>query len=195
MNRKLAVRNEELITVYKYFSHHIRTSTSTIVAMMEAVKDDIGDDSGEMIELVAQSGFILDLFDRGMSATFRYLIESEIEQQESKINIKKLTEHLLERTCVLNEVPFLKLDINIDSDFDVESSAYLLKSIFLIIVYEAVKNASEKLTIVGKAPLLSLISENDFTAFPEIIHIFSEMLEKVGVKLSYGKNTISMRFD
>ncbi|MGE4497729.1 MAG: hypothetical protein AB7E48_07600, partial [Deferribacterales bacterium] len=73
MSEESKGRNEELLTVYKYFSHNIRTSTSTIVAMMEAVKDGFDDDTGEMMELVAQSGFLLDLFDRGMSATFRYI--------------------------------------------------------------------------------------------------------------------------
>jgi hypothetical protein len=187
--------NTDLLLVYKYFSHNIRTSTSTIVAMMEAVKDGFDDDTGEMMELVAQSGFLLDLFDRGMSATFRYIVAGEIEKRDDEIEIGKLTEHLLEKTCVLSETPETDLELDIDEKFKVKNNAYLLKSIFLIILYEAVKTSSGKLEITGVFPLLTIKCSNGFTGLPEIIQIFSEMFAKVGILLKYDSNSISMRFD
>jgi hypothetical protein len=195
MNEKTRDCKDDLLMVYKYFSHNIRTSTSTIVAMMEAVQDGFDDDSGEMMELVAQSGFLLDMFDRGMSATFRYLIANEIEKRDDEVNIGKLTEHLLEKTCVIAETPETDLELNIDENFCVRNNAYLLKSIFLITLYETVKSSSGKVEITGTSPLLTIRSSNGFANFPEIIQIFSEIFCQVGILLKYDTNSLSMRFD
>ncbi|MGE4497335.1 MAG: hypothetical protein AB7E48_05600, partial [Deferribacterales bacterium] len=100
-----------------------------------------------------------------------------------------------EKTCVLSETPDTDLELDIDSGFKVRNNAYLLKSIFLIILYEAVKTSSGKLEIKGKLPLLSLKCSKGFTGFPEIIQIFSEMFKKSGILLEYDSNSISMRFD
>lgn len=186
---------DELLKAYKYFSHHIRTATSSIVALTEAMQDGLMDDSAEMAEMVAQSGFLLDLFDRGMSATFRYIIANEIDKRDDETDIGKLTEHLLEKTCVLSDVPETELELDIAADFKVRNNAYILKSIFLITLYEAIKTSSGKLEIKGEFPVLNIKTDKEFAGFPEIIQIFSEMFRQVGIKLEYDTNSISLRFD
>jgi hypothetical protein len=163
--------------------------------MMEAVQDGFEDDGGEMMEMVAQSGFLLDLFDRGMSATFHFLISDEIDHRDDEIYLGKLTEHLMEKISVLNENPEIVLEIDIEPDFCVKNNAYLMKSIFMITIYEALKNASGKLLIKGAAPLLTLTSENTYSDLPAVIQIFTEMFRKARIDLSYDSNTISMRFN
>lgn len=186
---------EEVLKAYKYFSHHIRTATSSIVALTEAMQDGLMDDSAEITELVAQSGFLLDLFDRGMSATFRYLVAGEIEKRDDETDIGKLVEHLLEKTYVLSDVPETELELDIDTDFKVINNAYMMKSIFLITLYEAIKASSGKLEIKGEFPVLNIKTNKEFAGFPEIIQIFSEMFCQVGIQLECDTNSISLRFD
>jgi hypothetical protein len=130
-----------------------------------------------------------------MSATFRYLVTGEIDKRDDETDVAKLTQHLLDKTCVLSEVPNTELELDIESGFKVHNNAYIMKSIFMIMLYEFIKASTGKLEINGKFPSLQINASKEFTGFPEIIDIFSEMFCHVGIKLEYDTNSISLRFD
>src|SRR6056297_967646 len=97
MGGEVAVK-EDLRLAYEYFSHHIRTSSSTIVATLEAVKDGLADDPDEMLNIVTESGFLLDLFDRGLCVAISIASGDELPARSERINVGRLSEHFFEHT-------------------------------------------------------------------------------------------------
>ncbi len=163
--------------------------------MLEAVNDDLGDDAEEMLEIVAESGFLLDTFDRGMSSCFRFLLEDKVDAADDDIDVKRLVDHYLDKTKFSTHPDQADIEIDVEDDFHIRTCGYVFKTLFMMVLSEAVANAKGKLIIKGEPPVLSLSCGQGFNELPVVFSIFTNMFERGGTRFSYTSDEISMRFD
>ena len=181
--------------VYKYFSHNIRTSTATIVAMLEALKDGLGDDADEMMSMITESGFLLDLFDRGLSSCSNYILSGEISGVQDRINLHRLVNRFLDEVTYFQDTGAERPEIDIPDDFEVDDTSYIFKTLFQIILFEASKTCADCMKISLRQGQLSVRCANLFTENPEILKLFIEMFTAVGIEAGYDGEIYNMRFD
>jgi len=176
--------------IYKYFSHHIRTNTAVIVAMLEVINEGMSDES--MTEMVMESGCLLDLFDRGMGVCFNHLFGKEEKSQPEDIEL-----HMLVELFVNNAVTkdgSCNVDIDIPADLTVRCEPYSFKSLVQIFLHESALAAVSGFRVSFKDNQLEISPDEGYYDNPPAFAVFKELLGKQGIVTEYDKKFIKLRF-
>jgi hypothetical protein len=181
-----------LNTTFRYFSHNIRTATSTIVAMLEVVKDELGEDNDEMFHYVTESGFLLDLFDKGFSTCLQYVVCGEIESLNDDIELERLVDSFFHEVTLANEVGDFELVKKIDSGFVVKDTAYIFKTIFQIMLYEASKIHSGSIEIVASGNEIRVTCDDLFPEHKIMEQVVTNLYKEINIDFKYIDKTIVM---
>jgi len=177
-------------TVYKYFSHHIRTNTAVIVAMLEAINEGLSDDS--MTGMIMESGYLLDIFDRGMSVCFNCILNKEECSEEEEVELKKLVDIFVSKAVAEEIREGTKVDI--PEKLTVKCEPYAFKNLLQIFMHEAALSSSTAFNVSYKDNCLNITPEKDFYETPAVFGIFSDVLSKQKIITEYDKKSIKLRF-
>lgn len=182
--------NKRVEIVHRYFSHHIRTNTAVIVAMLEAINEGLSDES--MTQMIMESGYLLDLFDRGMSVCFNHILGKEESSQPEDIDLKLLVNLFIE-----NAVPkdgSCNTESNIPENLKVHCEPFAFKSLLQILMHEGALAAQGKLSVLYADNTISIKPDGGFYENPPAFAIFKEVLAKQGIYTKYDKTSIELRF-
>jgi len=183
---------ERYSLAYKYFSHNIRTCTATIVTMLEVIQDGLDDDISEMASYATESGFLLDIFDRGLSTCAKFIGDGVTGSTEDVINLKKLTMNFLNNVGMLEETPE-QICSSMPDDFDIKDKGYAFKNLYQIIIYEAIRYNMQAPEFEINNKEIYIKSESFFTEMSEMFGIFIEIFETLDIELGYDGDRIYMR--
>lgn len=179
MNASENSEKKRLELVYKYFSHHMRTNTAVIVAMLEAINEGLSDES--MTEMIMESGYLLDIFDRGMSVCFNHIFDKSESSDTEQVDL-----HMLIKLFVDNGVT---KDINGNVTIDLPESTmiscepYAFKSLIQIFLHEAALVSKEKFSVVFDKNTLTISPDTKFYENPPVFSIMKEILKKNKISL------------
>jgi hypothetical protein len=182
--------DKRLELIYKYFSHHIRTNTSVVVAMLDVIKEGLSDDS--MMDMIMESGYLLDVFDRGMSISFNHILGKEEENFQEEIDLKLFTE--LFATNALPKDGSCNISITIPEGCFINCNGYTFKSIYQILLHEAALSTEKEMSVSFQNNSVSIKPDKGFNDINPIYFIFAEVLQKSGIQTELDKAVITLRF-
>ena len=81
----------DLSVVREYFSHNLRTSTAMVVATVSLFKFGLSDDSDSMADMIVESAYFLDVYDKGMEILFNYILGKPIRNDKETFDPVKIT--------------------------------------------------------------------------------------------------------
>ena len=181
---------KRLELVYKYFSHHMRTNTAVIVAMLEAINDGLSDDS--MTEMIMESGYLLDIFDRGMSVCFNHIFNRPESSNPEKVDL-----HMLVKLFIDNGVTkdgSCNTDVSIPENTTIMCEPFAFKSLIHIFLHEAALVTTGKFDVKLQNNALIISPDAGFYENPPVFAIFEEILLKQGINVEYNTISITLRF-
>jgi hypothetical protein len=180
---------KRLELVYKYFSHHMRTNTAVIVAMLEAINEGLSDES--MTEMVMESGYLLDLFDRGMSVCFNHLFDKKESSEPEQIELLTLVNLFISNAVTKDGT--ISTNINIPSELKVTCEPYAFKSLVQIFLHETALVTQESFSVEFADNVITMTPDGGFFENPEVFQIFADLLAKQNIKLEYDNVSIRLR--
>lgn len=182
---------KELLETYEYFSHNLRTCTSTIVATLEALKMEIISINDEEMKNVYESAYILDILDISLSICIDHLVMKDIENTDYELNLMKLIKTFLAEQS--NLIKLNELTINIEGeDTTIVKNGYILKYLLQLILFEAIKNTNKELYIAIQKNKIIIDLKNHKDTPPKIFNLLSTILEKHGILFTYSDNNYMM---
>lgn len=180
---------KELDITYRYFSHHIRTCTSVVVAMLDVVAEGLTDES--MTSMIMESGYLLDIYDRGMSVCFNHILGKPHKIELEQVDLNLLIS-LYEKNAVSKEG-----GISVVYDTCTKSvtcDAYSFKSLFQILLQEALSSSKSELKVTLNENTLSVVPDNGYNEIQGVFSIFAEIFGRTGIVMTYDKSIINLRF-
>ncbi|ADD69457.1 hypothetical protein Dacet_2703 [Denitrovibrio acetiphilus DSM 12809] len=181
---------KKLETVYKYFSHHIRTNTAVIVAMLEAINEGLTDES--MTQMIMESGYLLDIFDRGMSVSFNHIFGKAESSEYEDVDLATLI-----NLFITNAVPkdgSCEAVSSVPDGVKIRCEPYSFKNIIQIYLHEATLAANEGFSVTFIKNELSISPDKGFYDNPSVFAIFEDVLAKHNIETKYDKSSIKLRF-
>ncbi|MCX8084465.1 MAG: hypothetical protein N3C60_06035 [Calditerrivibrio sp.] len=184
---------KDLIDIYGYFSHNLRTCTSTIVATLEALKTGIISIDDEEMNSVYESAYIIDILDVSLNILIDHILQKKIYDSEYEVNIKTIVEKFLEEQKSL--ITLQEVTVNIEAvDCRISKSGYILKYLLQLIIFEVIKISSNNLEIEISQKSLNISIEEARDAFPNIFKIIKDIFSKHGITFEYTKNNLIVEF-
>jgi hypothetical protein len=177
-----------LDVTYRYFSHHIRTCTSVVVAMLDAVAEGLTDKS--MTDMIMESGYLLDIYDRGMSVCFNHVLGKPHTAEPEEVDIAHLVE-LYVKNAVSEESAAVTCHLK---GVSVICDAYSFKSLFQIILQEGLASSKDELKITHDENKIFILPDKGYNEIQPIFAIFAEIFDRTGIVMSYDKSFIILRF-
>ena len=180
---------DQLDVTYRYFSHHIRTCTSVVVAMLDAVAEGLTDES--MTAMIMESGYLLDIYDRGMSVCFNHILKKPHDLDMESVDLGHLLDLYIKNA--VSAESSVQIENNVGS-VHVFCDAYSFKSLFQILLQEALSSAKKKLTVTLDSAVLTVIPDGGLNEIQKIFPIFAEILKRSGIMMEYDRSCIKLRF-
>ncbi len=182
-----------LSVVREYFSHNMRTSTAMVVATVSIFKFGLSDDTDNMTDMIIESSYFLDVYDKGMEVLFNFVLGKPIKNEQEKFDPVKITGKVIEDLrCSINEQN-IKVSCIFDEMSEVKTNSYIAKTLLELILCEEVRKCSSELNIVSRDNVLTLKKSNQ-TDIPEIYNIFNKILAEVNIEFTYTSDSVSLRF-
>jgi len=181
---------KRLELVYKYFSHHMRTNTAVIVAMLEAINEGLSDES--MNQMIMESGYLLDIFDRGMSVCFNHIFNKEESSDPEGVDLLTLV-NLFVNNGVTKDGS-CNAEISIPENLKIQCEPYSFKSLIQIFLHEAALVTQNSFRVRFKGNQLDIEPDKGFYENPPVFAIFKEVLARQGIATEYSKISITLRF-
>ena len=182
-----------LSVVREYFSHNMRTSTAMVVATVSIFKFGLSDDTDNMTDMIIESSYFLDVYDKGMEVLFNFVLGKPIKNEQEKFDPVKITGKVIEDLrCSINEQN-IKVSCIFDEMSDVKTNSYIANTLLELILCEEVRKCSSELNIVSRDNVLTLKKANQ-TDIPEIYNIFNKILAEVNIEFTYTSDSVSLRF-
>lgn len=186
-------RINELSIVREYFSHNLRTSTAMVVATVSIFKFGISDDTDSMADMIIESSYYLDVYDKGMEVLFNYILGKPIRNDKETFDPVKIASRVIEDL----HSTIKEQNINISYSFEdmgvFKTNNYVAKTLLELVLCEEIKKCVADIVISSKNNTLS-IKKNCDTDNPEIYKIFARFFAELGIEFTYTNNTITLRF-
>lgn len=183
----------DLSVVREYFSHNLRTSTAMVVATVSIFKFGLSDDTDNMADMIIESSYFLDVYDKGMEVLFNYVLGKPIRNDKEAFDPVKITGKVIEdlRSSIKEQ------NINILCFFEdmkpVETNSYVAKTLLELILCEEIRKCTSDLTISSRDNIL-LIKKTKGTKNPEIYNIFARFFKEFNIEFTYTEDTLTLRF-
>lgn len=183
----------DLSVVREYFSHNLRTSTAMVVATVSLFKFGLSDDSDSMADMIVESAYFLDVYDKGMEILFNYILGKPIRNDKETFDPVKITGKVIED--LKNTVK--EQNINIFCRFEnmntCETNSYVAKALLELILCEEIRKCNAEMTISSRDNVLC-IKKTTETKNPEIYKIFAKFFAEFSIEFTYTLDTITLRF-
>ena len=183
----------DLSVVREYFSHNLRTSTAMVVATVSIFKFGLSDDTDNMADMIIESSYFLDVYDKGMEVLFNYVLGKPIRHDKEAFDPVKITGKVIEdlRRSIKEQ------NINVLCFFEdmkpVETNSYVAKTLLELILCEEIRKCTSDLTISSRDNIL-LIKKTKGTKNPEIYNIFARFFKEFNIEFTYTEDTLTLRF-
>jgi hypothetical protein len=184
---------DNILLVYKYFSHHMRNSTAMIAASVTLLSYRMESNTEELLNEVVEASFLLDIFDAGMNICFRHLFGTPPSITEDDFSVEATIIHFTEQIKEMVEEKNISLSLSIEDPPIVKGNAYDIKTLVSIIIYEMVLQAEQHITITLKKRMLEIYTESFYEA-PPLWKILKSVLAERKVDFSYSNKSCTLRF-
>ena len=184
----------DLSIVREYFSHNMRTSTAMVVATVSLFKFGLSDDTDDsMTDMIIESAYFLDVYDKGMEVMFNYVLGKPIRNDKEIFDPVKITGKVIEDlkcsikdqninvTCIFGEMEIF------------ETNSYVAKTILELILCEEIRKCTDEISIHTRGNVLTIKKTNSNDA-PEMYKLFTKFLKELNIELSYSNDIVTMRF-
>ena len=183
----------DLSVVREYFSHNLRTSIVMVVATVSLFKFGLSDDSDSMADMIVESAYFLDVYDKGMEILFNYILGKPIRNDKETFDPVKITGKVIED--LKNTVK--EQNINIFCCFEnmntCETNSYVAKALLELILCEEIRKCNAEMTISSRDNVLC-IKKTTETKNPEIYKIFAKFFAEFSIEFTYTLDAITLRF-
>ncbi len=187
-----AYNTEELSVVREYFSHNIRTSTAMVVATVMVFKCGLGDDMENMSDVISESAYFLDVYDKGMEILFDFVLGVPVSTDKEEIEPSRLISHFTTKVPITIAEQGISLSVDTDS-FKFKSNGHIVKNLLEIILCEEARKSRGSVKITGRNGVYVIEKENPGET-PAIFAIFARLFGKLGIGFSYGEKRLELRF-
>ena len=182
-----------LSIVREYFSHNMRTSTAMVVATVSIFKFGLSDDTDNMTDMIIESSYFLDVYDKGMEVLFNYVLEKPIKNEKEKFDPVKITGKVIEDLRCSIQEQNIKVSCIYDEMNPVKTNSYIAKTLLELILCEEIRKCSSELSIHSRGDVLT-IKKSYNTDIPDIYQIFKNILAEVEIDFIYTSDSVSLRF-
>jgi hypothetical protein len=168
----------------------MRTNTAVIVAMLEAINEGLADES--MTQMVMESGYLLDIFDRSMSICFNHVFGKEESSQTEELELSVLID-----LFITNAVPkdgSCEAETDVPEGLRLKCEPFALKNLLQVLLHESALAAQGKFTVSYSDHTLTMTPEGGFYENPPVFEIFRDILEKQKISMRYDNISINLRF-
>ena len=191
MDSENLIRN--LSIVREYFSHNMRTSTAMVVATVSIFKFGLSDDTDNMTDMIIESSYFLDVYDKGMEVLFNYVLNKPIKNEKEKFDPVKITGKVIEDLRCSIQEQNIKVSCIYDEMNPVKTNSYIAKTLLELILCEEIRKCSSELSIHSRGDVLT-IKKSYNTDIPDIYQIFKNILAEVEIDFIYTSDSVSLRF-
>lgn len=182
-----------LSIVREYFSHNMRTSTAMVVATVSIFKFGLSDDTDNMTDMIIESSYFLDVYDKGMEVLFNYVLNKPIKNEREKFDPVKITGKVIEDLRCSIQEQNIKVSCIYDEMNPVKTNSYIAKTLLELILCEEIRKCSSELSIHSRGDVLT-IKKSYNTDIPDIYQIFKNILAEVEIDFTYTSDSVSLRF-
>lgn len=179
--------------IYSYFSHNFRTSVSTIIATIEAVKLDLIDIHSDEMDSVYESAYMLDLYDTSLSICIKFISDGKVDSEISDIDPTFYVEHLIREFDSYIKESGMPLTVNL-VPFKTKSNDFTVKNLLQLITCEILRLSPGGMTVASENNNIIFSPLNTFIEIPEIFGIFQEILKACNVDLEYSIEEVRLSF-
>ena len=183
----------DLSVVREYFSHNMRTSTAMVVATVSIFKFGLSDDTDNMTDMIIESSYFLDVYDKGMEVLFNYVLNKPIKNEKEKFDPVKITGKVIEDLRCSIQEQNIKVSCIYDEMNPVKTNSYIAKTLLELILCEEIRKCSSELSIHSRGDVLT-IKKSYNTDIPDIYQIFKNILAEVEIDFIYTSDSVSLRF-
>jgi hypothetical protein len=184
---------DDLNMVYKYFSHHIRNSTSMIAASVTLLSYNMQPDDNNLAGEIVEASFLLDLFDAGMDICFRHVFGEPYKNTMDSYSIEANVIHFAEQCKAALKERSIELNVSVSNPAVIETNAHELRTLSSIVIYEMMIQAENSISMKLNGNNLE-ISADSFYEAPPIWKVIKQVLEVRKVIFSYADKTSTLRF-
>lgn len=182
-----------LSIVREYFSHNMRTSTAMVVATVSIFKFGLSDDTDNLTDMIMESSYFLDMYDKGMEIFFHYVLGKPIRNDREQVDPIKITNKLIENLSNTIKEQGVKVELCFEEMTIPETNSYLVKTLLELIIAEEIKKCDAGISIRTRNNTFS-ISKEKGTDYPEIYGIFAVLLSDLNIEFQYDEKNIALRF-
>lgn len=184
---------KDLSIVREYFSHNMRTSTAMVVATVSMFKYGLNDDIDNMSDIVIESAYFLDIYDKGMETLFSYLFDNKIRNDKEQFDPLKIALRLIEDVKNSIKTQGVEIECFFDEMNINNTNSYAVKTLIELILCEEIRKSESKLTLKAKNKTFTIIREKH-SDLPEIYSIFARFLQELNIQFIYDNETLTLRF-
>lgn len=184
----------DLNIVREYFSHNMRTSTAMVVATVSIFKFGLSDDTDNMTDMIMESSYFLDVYDKGMEVLFNFVLGNPIENGQEKFDPVKIAGKVTEDLRCSIQEQNIKISCIFDEMVSVKTNSYIAKTVLELVLCEEIRKCTSELLIHSRDNVLTIKKLNQSDT-PEIYQIFNKLLAEVGIEFSYSPEAVSLRFN
>lgn len=183
----------DLKKVYSYFSHNFRTSISTIIATIEAVRLDLIDMNSDEMNSVYESAYLLDLFDTSLNICINYVADGKVDQDVSEISPVLYVQHILNEFSGFIQENGMRVQMAASS-FQTETNEFTVKNLTQLLTSEMLRLSPTGLTISSEGASIVFIPTETFLEIPDIFETFKEILSGCSVDFIYSIEEVRLNF-
>lgn len=184
---------KDLSIVREYFSHNMRTSTAMVVATVSMFKYGLSDDIDNMSDIVIESAYFLDIYDKGMETLFSYLFDNKIRNDKEQIDPLKIAGRLIEDIKNSTKTQGVEIECSFDTMNINNTNSYAVKTLIELILCEEIRKSESKLILKAKGNTFTIIREKP-SELPAIYSIFARFLKELNIEFTYNNETLILRF-
>lgn len=183
----------DLNIVREYFSHNLRTSTAMVVATVSMFKYGLSDDTDNIADMIIESAYFLDIYDKGMETLFSYIFGNTLRNDKEHIDPVKIAGKLIDD--IKNSIKTQGVEIECFFDeMDIDNNnSYVVKTLIELILCEEIRKCESKLVIKAKDNVFTILRDKVFQS-PEIYSIFARILLELNIKFEYSSENLILRF-
>ena len=164
-----------------------------VVATVSLFKFGLSDDTDSMADMIVESSYFLDVYDKGMEVLFNYILGKPIRNDKEAFDPVKITGKVIEdlRSTIKEQ------NINISCFFEdmkaCETNSYVAKTLLELILCEEIRKCTAEITISSRDNVL-FIKKTAETKNPEIYKIFARFFAEFNIEFTYTLDTLTLRF-